>query len=453
MLKTKTIFLCQTCSFESPKWIGKCPSCQSWNTFSEENKITGSGKSTLTKLSSSKISKRSEPLSQIPRQNKRLLTQFPDFNDLLGGGIKSGSLVLLSGEPGIGKSTLTLQLCQGISMNTEKILYISGEESTEQIADRANRLKIDSEKISILNESVLEKIIDQIEKNPPDFVVIDSIQVLNSLELNSITGSINQVRFCTEKIMEIAKTKNITFLIIGHVTKDGTLAGPRALEHLVDTVLFFEGERYQNIRILRSFKNRFGSTNEIAIFEMDQNGLHEILSPSEIFLHGRQKNSIGSALTITIEGGKPIILEIQALSSPTIFGYPKRSSTGIDYNRLQMLSAVIQKFLKLNLVSQDIYLNVIGGLKLIEPANDLACTVAIISSFKKIPLPEKAAFIGEIGLTGEIRNTVFLNKRIKEAEKLGLEQIYIPIQNHKLLSNKIAIIEVQNLEQINKLLL
>jgi len=451
-MKTKVVYTCKTCQFESPKWVGKCPSCEAWNSFEEETQISGGAKNNLAKTAGNISDKKITSLAHSHLQNTRILTQFSDFNTLMGGGIKTGSIVLLSGEPGIGKSTLTLQLCQGVSLNAEKILYISGEESAEQIADRAHRLGINSAKISIVNETILENITALVAREKPDFVIVDSIQVIGSLDIASITGSINQVRFCTEKIMEIAKTQNITFLMIGHVTKDGTLAGPRVLEHLVDTVLFLEGERYHNFRILRALKNRFGSTNEIGLFEMGSNGMNEILNPSEIFIQGRQKNAFGSALTITLEGGKPIILEIQALSSPTIFGYPKRSSTGIDMNRLNMLSAVIQKFLKLNLVSQDIYLNVIGGLKLNEPANDLASCLAIISSFKKIALPEKAIFIGEIGLTGEIRNVTLMEKRIKEAEKMGLEQIYIPHTNQSFTSKKIQIIPVKSLIEISGML-
>lgn len=360
-------------------------------------------------------------------------------------------MILLSGEPGIGKSTLTLEIASNFAKENLNVLYVSGEESASQIAERAKRLNINNQNISLFTETCLENILNQINLSNPKFLIIDSIQVLYSLEISALPGSISQIRLCTEKIMEICKSQNITTLIIGHVNKDGDLAGPKVLEHLVDTVLFIEGERHQHLRIIRGIKNRFGSTNEISIMEMTEKGLEEIKNPSEIFLQGRKINAIGSAITITLEGSNPLILEVQALTNHTVFGYPKRTASGFDINRLQLLAAVIQKFLKVNLNSQDIFVNIIGGFKLQETAVDLTLVMAIISSFKKIPLPEKTIFLGEVGLSGELRPVSHFEKRIKEAEKLGFTTI-ITAKNNKLSkNNKLKIIECEDIEQASKL--
>lgn len=451
-MKTKTIYSCQNCGYQSPKWVGRCPDCQKWNTFSEETNI-------IPTKSSSNISQSRHTRSQAeivkltakPTEQHRLITGFEDFNTVLGGGFKVGSLVLLSGEPGIGKSTLTLQICRDIA-KLEDIYYISGEESTEQIASRAARLGITAENINLINENCLENILGLIQNYSPKFLIIDSIQVMYSLDLGSGSGSISQIRYCTERLMEYCKGNNITCLIIGHVNKEGELAGPKVLEHLVDTVLFIEGERHHNFRLVRGLKNRFGTTNEIAIMEMGENGLSEVSNPSLNLLSGRQSNALGSALTITMEGSKPLILEVQALTNTTVFGYPKRTSSGFDLNRLQLLSAVLQKYLKLNLSNQDIFTNVIGGFKLQEPAADLAICMAIISSFKKIPLPEKSIFVGEVGLSGELRPIINLEKRLKEAEKLGFEAVIttLPGKSFKT-SGKIKVINIRNLEEAAKL--
>ncbi|MGL5831151.1 MAG: DNA repair protein RadA [Candidatus Altimarinota bacterium] len=453
-MRLKTIYVCQNCEYQSPKWVGKCPQCNEWNTFIEDVEAVQS------KSEKSKLSRHMQPggvseISKIvnnPQTEKRLATRFPEFNRVLGSGFKLGSLVLLSGEPGIGKSTLTLQICQDLAAQVNQVLYISGEESTEQISGRALRLKVNNENISLLSETNLESILNHLHKNRPDFVIIDSIQVLSSMEMPSLSGSINQVKFCTEALMEYAKANNTVMFIIGHVTKDGNLAGPRVLEHLVDTVLFLEGERSQNYRILRGLKNRFGSTNELAIFEMLQTGLEEVANPSEIFLQGRLPNAIGSAITVSLEGEKALLLEVQALTNTTVFGYPKRTSSGIDLNRLQLIAAVIQKYLKMNLNSQDIYLNVIGGIKISETASDLSMAMAIISSFKKIPLPNETIFLAEIGLSGELRPVGNLEKRLKEAEKMGFQTVVTATTSKPAnYSGKIKIVTLKRLEEAVKL--
>lgn len=453
-MKTKTVYNCENCGYQSPKWVGKCPDCNEWNTFKEEQQFTAAKTNSIT--ASRHAHKQVNPVFQLnnvtAQAMSRLPVRFPDLNTVLGGGIKVGSLILLSGEPGIGKSTLTLELCHDAVKAEQSVLYISGEESSEQIAGRAERLKIRSESISLLTETCLENILGQLDTLAPQFLVIDSIQVIYSLDIGSLPGSIGQIRFCTEKLMEVCKGRNITCLIIGHVNKEGELAGPKVLEHLVDTVLFIEGERHQHLRIIRGLKNRYGSTNEIAIMEMGEHGLEELSNPSEIFLQGRKKNAIGSAITVTLEGNRPLVLEVQALSNTTAFGYPKRTATGFDLNRLQLLAAVIQKFLKLNLNSQDIFVNVVGGFKLQEPSVDLAVAMATISSYKKIPLPEKTVFLGEVGLSGELRPPSHLEKRVKEAEKLGFECVLTAASPKPIKSSgKIKILTVSDLEQATRL--
>ncbi|MBD3327940.1 DNA repair protein RadA, partial [Candidatus Peregrinibacteria bacterium] len=367
-------------------------------------------------------------LSQIEAKTEKLKTGITEFDRVLGEGITAGSLTLLSGEPGIGKSTIVLELASKLADQGKKILYISGEESAEQISNRAGRLCIKSENVEITSENALENILHIIDSQNPDFIIVDSIQVIASMELPSIAGSINQVRYCSEEIMRVIKAKNIATFLIGHVTKDGTLAGPKMLEHLVDTVLLIEGERYQNMRILRSLKNRFGSTNEIGLFEMTENGLKQVLNASEFFLDGRKQNAVGSVITATIEGTRPLLLEVQALTHPSAFGYPKRTASGYDSNRLQLLLAVIQKHLNLNVNAHDVYINVIGGFKLRDHAADLAIILAIISSLKKMPLPSNIAAFGEVGLSGEIRKIAQHDKRVKESQKMGFSQLVTPDQ-------------------------
>ncbi|MBD3270745.1 DNA repair protein RadA [Candidatus Peregrinibacteria bacterium] len=445
MVKTKTIYICSNCKTESPKWQGKCNQCNEWGTFTEE--ISLDKKNTFH--SQNKISSKPQSLFKTSNQeDSRILTEFNDFNTLLGGGFKQGGLTLLSGEPGVGKSTLTLQICKNAAEKVNQVFYFSGEESPEQIASRAERLKISNQNIQIVSETNLEAILNHLNLHQPEFVIIDSIQVLNSGDIPSLAGSINQVRYCTECLMGYAKNNNCTMIIIGHITKDGHLAGPKLLEHLVDTVLFIEGDRMQNYRIIRSLKNRFGSTNEISIMEMQGIGLKEMANPSKIFLEGRNPNAIGSAITVTMEGAKPILLEVQALTHPTAFGYPKRTASGYDLNRTNLLAAVLGKYLKMNLNSQDLYINIIGGLKLRDTSSDLAVAMAIISSFKKIIIPSQTLFLGEIGLSGEIRNIPYLEKRLKEAKKLGFEKFIIPRSDKKIKDT----FQVKNLEEAVKLL-
>lgn len=418
MTKLKSIYICRDCGYESPKWTGKCPDCEAWNSFEEDVVEKNPSKSKI-KSHAREVT----PLTLTNSKENRIPLKMDEINRVLGGGIMEGSLTLLTGEPGIGKSTLTLQICDQL---TGKVLYISGEESQNQIAARAQRLKIASEKISFLGETNLETIIATIKDVRPDFLVIDSIQVMQSSDMTSFAGSIGQIRYCAEQFMEYAKTNNVPTLLIGHVTKDGNLAGPRVLEHLVDTVLYLEGDRYKQFRILRSQKNRFGSTNEIGIFEMASDGLREVTNPSAEFLEGRKQDAIGSAITITMEGTRPLLVEVQALSNVTPFGYPKRTSTGFDVNRAQLLISVLQKYARINLANQDIFVNVVGGMRLKDPACDLGVLMAIASSFLQKTIPSDTCFIGEVGLSGEVRNVGQIDKRIAEAKKLGFKKIVTP---------------------------
>ncbi len=440
-MKLKNIYICEQCGYESPKWVGRCPDCNAWNSFQED---------VVEKTPSNKVEGKvlsPSPLIHEGNVEMRIDTGIEELNRVLGGGLVKGSMILLSGEPGIGKSTLTLQICSQIAKKKLKVLYVSGEESQHQIASRAKRLGM-KENVDFLGETQFEHILATVEKVKPECVIIDSIQVMYSSEVGSLAGSINQVRHCTEKMMEFAKRTATPVILIGHVTKDGNLAGPRVLEHLVDTVLFLEGERYQNLRLLRSMKNRFGPTHEVGIFEMNELGLQEVANPSELFLDGRKKDSFGSAITATIEGTRPLLLEVQALTNLTAFGYPKRAGSGFDNNRLQLLIAVIQKHLKLNLSSQDVYVNIVGGFRLGEPAADLAVVMAIISSLTQKPLASGSIYIGEVGLSGELRSVSELPKRIREAEKLGFTKIYVPKIKKTTTSKTAEIVQVQDLQEL-----
>ncbi len=417
-MKLQTIYVCAKCAYESPKWLGKCPSCNAWNSFAED--VINVGKPAKSSLSSTPRKVESTKLNTLSQSKQRITSNIKEFDRVLGGGFISGSLTLLSGEPGIGKSTLTLQIAGNLSKN-ERVLIASGEESLEQIALRCQRLKINSENLTAINEFNLETILETITKEKAKFAIIDSIQVISSNDLPAASGSVSQVRYCTEKIMELAKSRNITVILIGHVTKDGNLAGPRVLEHLVDTVLQIEGDRFQQFRLLRASKNRFGSCLEVGVFEMDESGLKEVENPSKQFLEGRKENAIGSVITAAIEGTRPFLVEVQALTSTTVFGYPKRTANGFDLNRLQILIAVLEKYAKLNLQNQDIFVNIVGGIRLSEPAADLAVLMAIASSYFKKSLPRDAIVFGEVGLSGELRKVIHAEKRLKEAEKLGLK--------------------------------
>ncbi len=447
-MKAKTVFVCNECGYESAKWMGKCPACNSWNTFVEE-KIS-------TKIENGKKEKKVQeapkPLnSYIGQDAKRISTGYDELDRVLGGGLVKGSLVLVGGEPGIGKSTLILQICNKIK-GEGKVLYVSGEESAEQIKLRADRLDINNDDILFLGETDIDIIDENIEELNPKLVIIDSMQTMYSEEISSAPGSVSQVREITSRIMKICKSKKITTIIIGHVTKDGNIAGPRVLEHMVDTVLYIEGERYFSYRMVRGVKNRFGSTNEVGMFEMQEKGMVEITNPSSILISEREENPSGSIIVATIEGTRPLLVELQALVTQSVFGLPRRTANGIDYNRLTLLVAVMEKKANFMLGNQDVYLNVVGGLKLNEPALDLGIILATASSFKNISIPKDVVVFGEVGLTGEVRTINMVEKRLKEAERLGFKRCIIPENNKKLLkeSYKLDIIGVKNINEAMK---
>ncbi|HEM2814346.1 DNA repair protein RadA [Streptococcus suis] len=423
MAKKKTTFVCQSCEYHSPKYLGRCPNCGSWSSFVEEVEVA-EVKNERVSLTGEKT--RPMKLNEVSSiQVARTKTNMEEFNRVLGGGVVPGSLVLIGGDPGIGKSTLLLQVSTQLS-TIGTVLYVSGEESAQQIKLRAERLgDIDSE-FYLYAETNMQSIRTEIEKIKPNFLIIDSIQTIMSPDISSVQGSVSQVREVTNELMQIAKPNNIATFIVGHMTKEGTLAGPRTLEHMVDTVLYFEGERQHTFRILRAVKNRFGSTNEIGIFEMQSQGLVEVLNPSEVFLEERLDGATGSAIVVTMEGTRPILAEVQALVTPTMFGNAKRTTTGLDFNRASLIMAVLEKRAGLLLQNQDAYLKSAGGVKLDEPAIDLAVAVALASSYKDKPTNPQECFIGEIGLTGEIRRVNRIEQRINEAAKLGFTKVYAP---------------------------
>lgn len=451
MAKAKTVFVCSSCGYESAKWLGKCPACNEWNTFYEEKVVANSGV----------LSNSSNKIKSVPRKLKdvegidvaRTSTGIGELDRVLGGGLVKGSLVLVGGEPGIGKSTLILQLCDKVN-GDGKVLYISGEESAEQVKIRADRLNINSDDLMFLGETNIDNIQEAIISINPKLVIIDSIQTMYSEEITSAAGTVSQVREITARIMRMCKDNGITTIIIGHVTKDGNIAGPRVLEHMVDTVLYLEGERYFSYRILRSVKNRFGSTNEVGMFEMKNEGMVEITNPSSILISERNDNPAGSIIVASMEGTRPLLVELQALTSPSVFGIPKRTANGIDYNRLAVLIAVIEKKAGIALGGQDVYLNVVSGIKIAEPAIDLGIVLACISSYKNVFIPQEVVAIGEVGLTGEVRAVNMIEKRIKEAEKLGFKKCIIPESNKKLLKDnfKLDIIGVRNVNEAIKAL-
>ncbi|QGQ43965.1 DNA repair protein RadA [Metabacillus sediminilitoris] len=429
MAKTKVKFICQSCGYESPKWMGKCPGCGEWNKMTEEILKPVSPRKATFAHSNQTVQKPS-PITNIETtQEPRIFTNLKEFNRVLGSGIVKGSLVLIGGDPGIGKSTLLLQVSSQLADNGHDVLYISGEESVKQTKLRADRLGVKADKLFVLSETDMSYISQAIEETNPSFVVVDSIQTVFHSELSSAPGSVSQVRESTADLMRIAKTKGIAIFIVGHVTKEGSIAGPRLLEHMVDTVLYFEGERHHTYRILRAVKNRFGSTNEMGIFEMKESGLEEVKNPSEIFLEERSKGAAGSTVVASMEGTRPVLVEIQALISPTSFGNPRRMATGIDHNRVPLLMAVLEKRVGLLLQNQDAYLKVAGGIKLDEPAIDLAVAVSIASSFKDAPPKPTDVIIGEVGLTGEVRRVSRIEQRVIEAAKLGFKRAIIPEAN------------------------
>ncbi|MCF8243091.1 MAG: DNA repair protein RadA [Melioribacteraceae bacterium] len=440
MPKQKIIYICANCGYESPRWLGKCPTCDEWNTFTEEIKE----KRSLT------VKRKSGDLGivtlsgEIDNIEERYKSNIVEFDRVLGGGLIPGSVVLIGGDPGIGKSTLVLQAAAQLK---NQVLYVTGEESLNQIKLRANRLKIKSGNVLLLAETDLDTIAEAIEKTSPEVVIIDSIQTVYKSSLDNAPGTITQIRECTAAIMEKAKRKNFTAVLIGHVTKEGYIAGPKVLEHIVDTVLQFEGERNHTYRILRAAKNRFGSTNEIGIFEMHDNGLTEVKNPSEIFLSERDSYSTGSIVTSSMEGSRPVLLEVQALVTPSNYGNPQRVTTGFDYRRMSILLAVLEKRANLRLSATNVFLNMAGGIKIDEPAVDLAVCSAIASSLLEKPGKQKIVVIGEVGLGGEIRSVGHVEKRIKEAEKLGFSTVVIPKNNLKSITakNDLNIIPVDNI--------
>ncbi len=449
--KNSTVFVCSGCGYESSKWLGRCPSCNEWNTFYEEKIMKN------ISASKDKLKQRGEVVSlkKIERKETfRIKTGIGELDRVLGGGFVTGSLTLLGGEPGIGKSTLILQICQRIKLE-DNILYVSGEESAEQIKLRADRLGVQNDRLLFLAETDIDYVEEALEKTNAKFIIIDSVQTMYAEEITSAAGSVSQVREITARIMKMCKQKGITTVIIGHVTKDGNIAGPRVLEHMVDTVLYLEGERYFSYRILRGVKNRFGSTNEIGMFEMQNDGLVEITNPSSILISNREDgNPSGSVIVVSLEGTRPLVLELQALSTPTVFGIPRRNASGVDYNRLTLLMAVLEKRAGMNFGSQDVYINLVGGIKINEPALDLGIIIAAASSFKNISIKEDVVIIGEVGLTGEVRAVNMIEKRIKESEKLGYKTCIIPESNKKVLkeSFKLDIIGVKNIVEAMKFL-
>ena len=418
----KSVFFCQNCGHEENKWLGQCPMCKEWNTFVEEPV-------SFSKSASAKLIKDAEvvALKHVETdQEERIKTKIEELDRVLGGGIVPGSLLLVGGDPGIGKSTLLLQVCQRLCEDKHQVLYISGEESLKQIKLRANRMGEFTEDLLLLCETNLEIVKNVIQKRKPEVVIIDSIQTMYSEEVASAPGSVSQVRESTNVFMQLAKGLGISIFIVGHVTKEGTVAGPRVLEHMVDTVLYFEGDRHASYRILRGVKNRFGSTNEIGVFEMRQNGLVEVENPSEFMLNGKPENASGSVVACSMEGTRPILIEIQALVCSSNFGMPRRTAAGTDYNRVNLLMAVLEKRVGIHLSNYDAYVNIAGGIKMNEPAVDLGIVMAIVSSYKNQPIDEKTIVFGEVGLSGEVRAVNMPEQRVAEAKKLGFDECILP---------------------------
>ena len=423
--KNATVYFCQNCGYESSKWMGQCPGCPEWNTFVEETIASGvSGKN--MKIHTGERKKPSV-LSEISLEEEdRLSTHMKELDRVLGGGLVRGSLTLVGGDPGIGKSTLLLQVCRLLALDGREVLYVSGEESLKQIKLRANRIGEFNEHLKLFCETSLNAIEDSIRNEKPDVVVIDSIQTMYSEAVSSAPGSVSQVREATGVLLQLAKGLNISIFIVGHVTKEGTVAGPRVLEHMVDTVLYFEGDRHASYRILRGVKNRFGSTNEIGVFEMVSDGLKEVENPSEFMLSGKPKEASGSIVVCSMEGTRPMLIEIQALVCHSNFGIPRRQTTGTDFNRVNLLMAVLEKRLGLQLGSCDAYVNIAGGIRIQEPAIDLGIVMALVSSFKNRPIDDGLIAVGEVGLSGEVRGVSMIQARVQEAKKLGFTTCVIP---------------------------
>ena len=449
MLKNKkTVYFCQECGYESAKWMGQCPACKAWNTFVEETVSSKKSASSNAKISQ----KKTEPviLRDISfSADERQSCGIGELDRVLGGGIVPGSLVLVGGDPGIGKSTLLLQVCRNLSSQGVSVLYISGEESLRQIKLRADRLGSFNDKLKLLCETNLENIREIIERTKPDVAVVDSIQTMFHEDITSAPGSVSQVRESTNVLMQIAKGMGVSIFIVGHVTKEGNVAGPRVLEHMVDTVLYFEGDRHASYRILRGVKNRFGSTNEIGVFEMRETGLEEVPNPSEYMLNGRPEDASGSVVACSMEGTRPILMEIQALICRSNFGMPRRTAAGLDYNRVNLLMAVLEKRMGLPLSNYDAYVNIAGGIRMNEPAADLGIVMAIASSYKNKPIAEDTIVFGEVGLSGEVRAVSMPEQRVAEAKKLGFKTCIVPSVTLKSIG-KVDGIEVIGVSSVNQ---
>ena len=447
MAKTKSVYICSECGYESPKWYGKCPGCNQWNTMNEEIKDTSKS---APKAKSTVFSSHTKPMtisSVTSEDEERFDTGLKELNRVLGGGIVKGSLVLLGGDPGIGKSTILMQICQHLG-DSLKILYVSGEESKRQLKLRADRINVNSSNLFVMTETNIEIVANEIQSFQPDLVMIDSIQTMNLTELSSSPGSITQIRECTNLLMRTAKDLDVPIIVVGHVNKEGSIAGPKVLEHIVDTVLYFEGDKQMSCRILRAVKNRFGSTNEIGVFEMSDKGLIEVENPSKMLLSGRPLNVSGTCVTCTLEGSRPILAEIQGLATQTGYGNPRRMSTGFDYNRMSLILAVLEKRAGYYCSNFDVYVNIVGGLRIDEPAIDLAVAMSIISSLKDTPISATAIAFGEIGLAGEIRSVSQAQMRVNEAERLGFTRIILPSHNLKgLTSENAELIGVKNIRE------
>ncbi len=447
MAKIKSVYICSECGYESPKWYGKCPSCNEWNTMNEEI-VNKADNAVSSKRQSSVYTQPVSILDISTKDEHRYITNISELDRVLGGGIVKGSLVLLGGDPGIGKSTILLQICRQLCKSM-RILYVSGEESKKQIKLRASRLDAENENLLVLTETDAQVIAEVIRTDKPDMVMIDSIQTISISEISSSPGSVTQVRECTNFLMRVAKTLDIPMFIVGHVNKEGSIAGPKVLEHIVDAVLYFEGDKQMSYRILRAVKNRFGSTNEIGVFQMTENGLEQVENPSQMLLSGRPKNVSGTCVACTMEGTRPILAEVQGLASSTAFGNPRRMSTGFDYSRMSLIVAVLEKRAGYYFSNSDVYINVIGGLRLDEPATDLAVAMALVSSLKDVPIAENAIAFGEIGLAGEIRSVSHSQERVNEASRLGFSRIIIPYHNLKNVKppNNVELIGVKNIRE------
>jgi DNA repair protein RadA/Sms len=452
MAKIKTAYFCQNCGYESAKWLGKCPSCNQWNTFVEEliqKDVKKSSSSEWQTYNGDVVAKKTQPLHEVQtKSTPRILTTDQELNRVLGGGIVPGSIVLIAGEPGIGKSTLFLQM--GLQLNDVVTLYISGEESEQQIKMRADRIGMQNENFYLLTETSTQEIFQEIKKLKPKLIIVDSIQTLESPFIDSSPGSVSQIRECAAEFQQFAKETNTPVFLIGHITKEGSIAGPKLLEHMVDTVLQFEGDRHYAYRILRTTKNRFGSTAELGIYQMNENGMNAVLNPSEILITQKEDQLSGIAIAATVEGQRPLLIEVQALVTESVYGTPQRTVSGFDLRRLQLLLAVLEKRGGFHFGVKDVFLNIAGGLKVEDPSIDLAVLVALLSSFEDVPIPHDVCFAGEVGLSGEIRAVNRIEQRIAEAEKLGFKKIIVSKYNQKAMSKQKFNIEVVTMGRVDE---